>query len=257
MTEYALVTGSTSGIGKAFTEKLAGEHYNLILVSRNEQLLKRQGEKIAAEHKVEVHTLSADLVAPGAAGRIHARVEQLGLPVGVLVNNAGFNECGTFLATDIANEVAMIQLHAACTTEMMKCFIPAMVGRGRGRILNVGSTGSYMACPGDAVYAATKAYILQLSKAVHAELKGTGVTVTTLCPGSTRTGFARKADMEDALLFKLFVMEPEFVVDVGYRAMRRGRVAVTAGLYNKLLVLASKITPAGILNPLTQKMLSK
>lgn len=256
MTEYALVTGSTSGIGKAFAEKLAAEHHNLILVSRNESLLMSQSHALMAEYGVEVRTITTDLAEPGAAGFVYARVEQHGLQVGILVNNAGFNECGDFLDTDMTNEAAMIQLHTACTTEMMKHFVPAMVKRGHGRVLNVGSTGSYMACPGDAVYAATKAYILQLSKAIHTELKGTGVTVTTLCPGSTKTAFAAKAGMEDTLLFKLFVMQPERVAEIGYSSMMKGRATVTAGIYNKLLVLASKITPASILNPLTRKMLS-
>ncbi len=151
----------------------------------------------------------------------------------------------------------MIQLHAICTTEMMKFFLPSMVENGYGRIINLGSTGSYMACPNDAVYAATKAYILHLSKGIHAELKGTGVVVTTLCPGSTKTAFASKAGMESTLLFKLFVMEPEVVADIGYRAMCNGRSSVIAGLYNKLLVFASKIAPPAILNPLTKKMLTK
>lgn len=257
MTKYAVVTGSTSGIGKAFAEKLAKEKYNLILVSRDESKLLNQQTMISKEYDVVVYTIAIDLTERGAAKRIYTEVTQRRLVVEILINNAGFNECGTFLETDIEKEVAMIQLHSICTTELMKFFLPSMVEKKYGRIINLGSTGSYMACPNDAVYAATKAYILQMSKGINAELKGTGVVVTTLCPGSTKTAFASKAGMESTLLFTLFVMEPETVADIGYRAMLKGRTSIIVGLYNKLLVFTSKITPSTILNSLTQKMLTK
>lgn len=257
MTKYAVVTGSTSGIGKAFAEKLAKEKYNLILVSRDEGKLLDQQKILSQVFDIVVCTIAIDLTEPGAAKKVFEEVTQRMLVVEILINNAGFNECGTFLETDIEKEVSMIQLHAICTTELMKFFLPSMVKQGYGRIVNLGSTGSYMACPNDAVYAATKTYILQMSKGINAELKGTGVVVTTLCPGSTKTAFALKAGMEGTLLFKLFVMEPEVVVDIGYRAMLKGRTSVIVGLYNKILVFTSKITPPSILNPLTQKMLTK
>ena len=257
MTSYTLITGSTSGIGKAFARKMAQEKHNLILVSRDEKKLAEQQAALSGEYGISVQTFAVDLAQPGAAGKVYAATSEQGLCVDILVNNAGFNECGAFLDTDIVAEVSMIQLHAVCTTELMKLYLPAMVKNGFGRVVNLGSTGSYMACPNDSVYAATKAYILQVSKGINAELKGTGVTVTTLCPGSTKTAFATKAGMEGAFLFKFFVMDPEKVADIGYRAMRRGRTSVIAGIYNKLLVFASKITPPGILNPLTLKMLSR
>ncbi len=257
MSKYAIITGSTSGIGKAFAEKLAKEKHNLILVSRDDNKLTAQQEVLSKKHGIVVYSIVIDLAEPGAAKKVFNEVTLRGLTVEILVNNAGFNECGAFLKTNIEKEVSMIQLHAICTTELMKLFLPAMVESRYGRIVNLGSTGSYMTCPNDAVYAATKAYILQMSKGIHAELKGTGVAVTTLCPGSTKTAFALKAGMEGTLLFKLFVMEPETVAAIGYRAMRKGRTSVIAGVYNKLLVLTSRITPAAILNPLTQKMLTK
>lgn len=257
MIKYALVTGSTSGIGKAFAEKLAKEKHNLILISRNENQLRTQHKMLSQKYDVVVHTMAIDLAQPGAAKKVYTEITQRKFAVEILVNNAGFNECGTFLETDLAKEVSMIQLHAICTTELMKFFLPAMVDEKYGHIINLGSTGSYMPCPNDAVYAATKSYILQMSKGINAELKGSGVVITTLCPGSTKTAFASKAGMEGTLLFKLFVMEPETVADIGYRAMCKGRTSVIAGLYNKLLVFASRITPSPILYGLTRKMLTK
>ncbi len=132
-----------------------------------------------------------------------------------------------------------------------------MVANGYGKVLNIGSTGSYTACPNNAVYGATKAHILSLSQGVNAELKRTGVSVTVLCPGSTHTEFARKANMDDTLLFNFFVMEPEKVAAVGYKALMQRRQSVVAGLYNNLLVFSSKIIPSALLNPIIENMLAK
>ena len=194
---------------------------------------------------------------PGAAQKVFDAVRELGLSVQILISNAGFNEAGRFLDTDMQKEVEMMQLHAVFTTELMKLFVPDMVNNGYGRILNLGSTGSYMSVPCDAVYAATKAYILSVSKAVNAELKGSGVSITTLCPGATNTGFAEKADLENTLLFKRFVMEPARVAEIGYKALMKGKPTVIAGAYNKILVLSSKLLPSSILNPVSMKMLKR
>lgn len=228
-----------------------------MLVSCNDKKLAEQNALLSKEYGISVHTLAIDLTKPDAADKVYSVTNEQGLLVDILVNNAGFNKCGSFLTTTMAAESSMIQLHAVCTTELMKLYLPAMVKNRFGRVVNLGSTGSYMACPNDAVYAATKAYILQVSKSINAELKGTGVTVTTLCPGSTQTAFASKAGMKSTLLSKFLVMDPEKVDAIGYRAMCKGRTLVIAGIYNKLLVFVSKITPSVILNPHIRKMLSK
>jgi len=255
MTGYALITGTTSGIGKALAEKFAQEKINLVLVSRDAQKLGQQAESLSDKHGIKVSVIAADLEKPDTALMVYEKTRQLGVEVRYLVNNAGFNECGPFLKTDLTKEIDMLRLHIICTTEMMKLFIPDMVKNKYGRVLNLGSTGSFMACPNDSVYAASKAFVLSVSKGINAELKGTGVTVTTLCPGATATEFARKAGMERTLLFRLFVMNPETVADIGYNAAMRGKTYVIAGAYNKLLVFFSKITPPFILNPMTKIML--
>jgi len=255
MIKTALITDSTSGIGKAFAEKLAQEKINLVLVSRDAGKLTNQSKELSYKYGIQIFKVAADLAETGAADKIYEAVKALGVSIQILINNAGFNECGSFLITNREKENKMVNLHIICTTELMKLFLPDMVNNGYGRILNLGSTGSYMACPYDAVYAATKAYILHVSKGINAELKGTGVSVTTLCPGSTKTEFAAKANMENTTLFKLFVMDPETVAHIGYNALMKGRVSVIAGLYNKLLVLTSKLIPPGILNAVTKMML--
>ena len=255
MIRTALVTGSTSGIGKAFAEKLASEGFELILVSRDAAKLSKQATHLIPKYNVKVQCIPLDLALPGAAQKVFDAVKELGLSVQILISNAGFNEAGKFLDTSMEKETDMIQLHAIFTTELMKLFVPDMVSSGYGRILNLGSTGSYMPVPYDAVYGATKAYVLSVSKAINAELSGSGVSVTTLCPGATNTGFAEKADLEGTLLFKLFVMEPSRVAEIGYKALMKRRTTVIAGMYNKMLVLSSKIVPPPLLNSVSMRML--
>jgi len=256
MAKTALITGSTSGIGKAFADKLACEKYDLVLVSRNAGKLQAQAHMLSEQHGISVSILPLDVAKPDAARNVFDTVQEMGLSIQFLVNNAGFNEAGHFLETEMQRETDMIHLHAIFATEMMKLFIPGMVERGSGRVCNLGSTGSYMPCPYDAVYAATKAYLLSVSKAIAAELRGSGVSVTTLCPGATETELAQKAGIEHTLLFKFFVMNPAQVAEIGYRATMRGKPTVIAGVYNKLLVVSSKITPSPILNAVTKKMLT-
>lgn len=255
MTNYALVTGSTSGIGKSLAEKFASEKCNLILVSRNEKMLLRQANDLTGQYGITASVIAADLAEADAALGVYKKVCDLGVQIRFLVNNAGFNECGPFLKTNLSKEMDLIRLHIVFTTEMMKLFIPGMVKNQYGRVLNLGSIASFMVCPNNSVYAAAKAYVLSVSKGINAELKGTGVTVTALCPGATETEFARKAGMEHTLLFRRFVMKPERVADIGYKALLRGKKYAIAGLYNKLLVFASKLTPSFILDPMTKRML--
>ncbi|WP_239254604.1 SDR family NAD(P)-dependent oxidoreductase [Listeria ilorinensis] len=256
MTNTALITGSTSGIGKAFADKLAQEKIDLILVSRDAAKLDNQSKELTCKYGIQVSVIAIDLEKPNAANKVFEAVRELGLSIQLLINNAGFNEYGSFLKTNLEKEKEMISLHVIYTTEMMKLFLPDMVNNGYGRILNLGSTGSIIPCPNDAVYAATKAYILHVSKGINAELKGTGVSITTLCPGSTKTEFAVKAGMENTLLFKFFVMTPEAVAKIGYKALVKGKTSVITGVYNQLMVLSSKIIPPIIIHSITKKMLS-
>lgn len=257
MNKTALITGTTSGIGKAFARKFAKERYNLILISQNSIKLKEQAKELSQEYGVEVHNIPINLAEKGSAQTVFDKVKKININIDVIINNAGFNECGAFCETNLHKEIEMIQLHIICTTETIKYFLPKMIENKSGKILNVGSTGSYISCPNDAVYAATKAYILSMSKAINSELKGTGVSITTLCPGPTETEFAKKAGMENTLLFRNFVMSPEIVANIGYKALMKGKTSVVAGLYNKILVISSKFLPKGILDFTTKFMLKK
>lgn len=257
MNKTALITGTTSGIGKAFAEKLAHEKYDLILVSKDEHKLSKQADELSRKFGIKVFKIPIDLVAEDASQKVFEMVQKMNLSVQLLINNAGFDESGLFLETDLQKEIDMIHIHATCTTAMTKLFLSEMVKNRYGRILNLASTASFTACPYNAVYAAAKAYILYFSKSINAELKGTGVSVTALCPGATKTEFARKAGLEKSLLFNYFVMTPEKVAKIGHKALMHKRAYVIAGLYNKLLIFSSKLMPAFILNASVKMMLKK
>lgn len=252
--KIALITGCTSGIGKSFANLFAQKGYYLVLVSRDVEKLNMQTKQIIEEYGIKVYTIACDLTQKNAANEVYNEIKRIGVQVHILINNAGFNECGSFLDTSIEKEIEMMQLHMIFTTQLMKLLLPQMVEEKSGHILNVGSTGSYMSCPYNAVYAATKAYILSMSKGIASELKNTGVSITTLCPGATKTEFATKAGIENSLLFKLFVMSPDKVASIGYKALIKGKMTVIAGIYNKLLVFAACILPKEVVNYICKKM---
>ena len=252
--DTVLITGTTSGIGKAFVEKFASMGNNIILVSRNRDKLQEQQIDLQSRYQVSAEYISCDLAEVDAVDMIMEKIQSWGLSIDVLVNNAGFNEVGCFTNTNLSKELDMIKVHIKVLTALTKLFLPGMIERGYGRILNIGSTGSYMPCTNDVVYAATKAYVLSFSNGLYQELKGSGVTVTCLCPGATQTLFAEKANFSNTLLFKLFVMQPEVVAAIGYNNLQKGKRVVTAGLYNKLLVLSAKLLPVSIINPIAQWM---
>lgn len=257
MSKTAIITGTTSGIGYALCERFAKEKTDIVLVSRNHEKLISQRDNLQRIYSIKAYIIQQNLELPGAAQKVWGKVRDLKTDIDYLIHNAGFNEAGKFIKTDIEKEKNMIQLHILFITEFTKLILPDMVKRRSGSILFIGSTGSYIPCALDAVYAATKAYLLSFSKAIRAELKGTGVTVTILCPGSTQTNFAEKAGIQGTLLFKMFVMRPEKVADAGYKSMMRGKSEYIPGIYNKLLVISSRIFPASIINYITIKMLTK
>ncbi|MCL1811279.1 MAG: SDR family oxidoreductase [Methanomassiliicoccaceae archaeon] len=257
MNKAALITGTTSGIGYALCEKFAKERIDIVLVSRNHENLVKQQERIQREYGVRTWAITQDLESPDAAQSVYKKLCGLEVDIDYLVHNAGFDVAGKFTETDIEKEKGMIQLHAVFVTELTKLMLPGMISKKNGKILFIGSTASCVPCPTNAVYSATKSYILFFSKAIRAELRGTGVTATTICPGATRTEFAEKADLEGTPLFKRFVLEPEKVAEAGYKSMMKGKARNIPGAYNKLLMFSSKILPSTMVDRSTMKMLTK
>lgn len=253
----ALITGTTSGIGYELSRIFARNGFNLILVSRDENRLRAQKEALQSEQRVEVHIIAKDLSEPNAPREIAGEVKGQGLKVDVLVNNAGFNESGPFLNTSLDRELAMLRVHVTALTHLTKLFLPEMIKQGFGKILNVGSTGSFTPCALDAVYCATKAYVLSFSNAIRAEFSGTGVSVSTLCPGATKTEFARKANMESTRLFNGLVMDPKDVAEAAYYGLMKNKKVIVPGFANKMLVSSIPFTPGSMLDRVSMFLLKK
>lgn len=242
--QTALITGASSGIGWDLAHLFAADGHDLIVVARSEGKLRELARQLEAEHKIAVQVIPADLERPEAPGELFASVHT---PVDVLVNNAGFGLSGKFVETDLERELGMIQVNITALTHLTKLFLRPMIERGRGRILNLASTAAFQPGPLMAVYYATKAYVLSFSEAIAEELRGTGVTVTALCPGPTATGFAAAASMTNSRLFK--VMKPMTsaeVARVGYRGMKRGKRVVVTGAMNKVLAQSVRISPRAL-----------
>jgi len=220
----------------------AGDDYDLILVARNRQKL----EEIKQSFKtINVTVIAKDLSVPGAAKEVFQEVEKNQLAIDVLVNNAGFGLMGRFDELAIQKQIEMIQLNITALSELTYYFLPGLKRRNSGRILNVASTAAFQPGPLMAVYYATKAYVLSFSEALVEELKGSNVTVTTLCPGATKTNFGSVANVEGTKMFSR-AMSSDFVAKKGYEAMMRGkRVIVTGGL-NKMGALGSKFLPRSL-----------
>ncbi|HVE86881.1 MAG TPA: SDR family oxidoreductase [Myxococcales bacterium] len=242
-TPTALITGPTSGIGLDLTALFAADKHDLVLVSRSADKLEQLAAELKQKHGIQVTVIALDLSEADAPGKLQAELERRGLQIDVLVNNAGYAQYGAFLETDADQERRMMQLNMVTLTELTKRLVPLMVKRGRGRVLNVASTAAFMPGPLMAVYYATKAYVLSLSEALNSELEGTGVSVTALCPGPTRTGFQARAQMESSRLVKGKIMDSATVARIGYAALMRGKPVVIPGFSNQVQVLAPRLLP--------------
>ena len=236
----ALITGASSGIGSELSKLFAADGYDLVLVARDEQKLNNLAADLTDTHGADVLVLARDLSDPTTPQEIFATLQKESIDVDVLVNNAGTQVYGQFDEANLDKLLAMIQVDLTALTHLTKLLLPGMLERGHGKILNVASTGAYVPGPLNAVYCATKAYVLSLSEALGAELSGTGVTMTTLCPGATNTAFVTRHGLEDVRLFK-HMMSAEQVAAIGYRALMRGRYVTIAGLGNKLQVLVLQL----------------
>jgi short-subunit dehydrogenase len=198
----ALITGASGGIGYALSHELAQRGYHTLLVARSTDKLEALAKELRSQYKTEATVIACDLGAPTSAVELVKHLQVKKLAVDVLVNNAGFGYLGDFAASDWPTQASMLQVNISTLVQLTQLILPQMLERKSGKILNVGSTGSFSPVPTMAVYAATKAFVLSFSEALASELEGRGVTITALCPGATQTGFAERANAEGTLLFK-------------------------------------------------------
>lgn len=244
----ALITGASSGIGMEFARLLAADGHDLILVARRTERLDRLAAELKAAHAIAVSVLPKDLAQPMAAEQLWEAIRDGGHVVDVLINNAGVATSGAFAETDPRATETMLQLNVIALTALTRCVLPAMLQRRRGTILNVASLAGFQpGGPGMAAYYASKSYVLAFSRALARELRGSGVTVTALCPGPTHTEFEAVSGAGRLRMFRwLPPMAASEVAVAGLRAMRAGRVTAIPGLLNKLLAFGGELPPRRI-----------
>lgn len=232
----ALITGASSGIGLELARVHAQSGGDVILVARSEDKLQALKGELEAAHGIKAHVYACDLSAPGAAEKLYNDIKTDGHIIDYLINNAGFGGHGKFHERPWAQDDAMIALNIRALTALTRKFLDDMVARGSGRILNVASMAGFLPGPLQAVYYATKAYVLSFSEAISNELSGTGVSVTVLCPGATDTPFLEAANLDDIKSFKMMMMPVRPVAEYGYKAMLRGKRVAVPGWMNKFTV---------------------
>ena len=256
MVETVLVTGASSGIGLELAKVFAENGCDLVLSARRENKLEDLAQSLADRCGIKSHVLPADLSEPTAPQAIFDQLDSRGIAIDVVVNNAGFGANGPFYDLPLQRQLDIVQVNAVSLTHLARLFLPAMVQRGRGGVLNVASTAAFQPGPGMAVYFATKAYVLSLSEALAEELKGTGVTATCLAPGPTATGFTSYAEMDGTLLFRLGTMTARSVARAGYKGFRRGKVLVVPRLTNQMAAASVRFAPRILVRKIVKRLLA-
>lgn len=239
-----LITGASGGLGADFARLAAADGNDIVLVARTADALESLANELRASHGITATTIVDDLSDPSSVDRVVALLGERGIEVDALVNNAGFGNLDLFAGTDPGTIRSMLRLNVEAATMLARAVLPGMLARKHGRVLNVASIAAFLPGPLLAVYYASKAYVLHWSLALSDETRGTGVTVTCLCPGPTKTSFASAAGMNESAMFKSRVtMGAAEVARVGYAAMKAGRPLVTAGWRNRLAVFSLRFAP--------------
>jgi uncharacterized protein len=251
-----LVTGASSGIGAEIARELAGRGHGVTLTARREERLRELAGELSAEHGVRVETISADVADEAAREELRGELEERNLVVEVLVNNAGYGSGGAFVELDPGNEAAMVRTNVEAVVALTGVFLPEMVERGRGAVLNVASLIAFQPVPFQATYGATKAAVLSFTDALHEELRGTGVTVTSVCPGPVRTEFGEQGGFggaDDRIPGPLWLDAAKVAGDA-VAALERGDRVTVPGAGNQLAALYGQHLPRFLLLPLVRRL---
>lgn len=239
---WILITGASSGIGECFAKYFAKDGYHLVLVARSQDKLKNLAQQLEAKHGIRTLFIPADLTEPSAPKKIYEQIEQHGVRLYGLINNAGCGAGGKFVDVKTEHYLQMIDLNIRSLVELTHLFLPGMVERKKGLILNVSSTASYQPLPYSSVYAASKAFVSSFSEALWLETRNTGVRVLNLCPGLTKTDFGVAAGIRDFRCDPL-AEHPERVVETAFRALKKNVPTVISGWHNQLLVFLERLVP--------------
>lgn len=252
-----VVTGASSGIGADIARELASRGYGLTVVARREDRLRTLAESLHSAYGVSVEVMPGDLANSEARLKLWDAIEKRGLGVDLLVNNAGFSTVGKVVQADRDRELGMIQTNIEAVVDLCTLVIPGMVQRGRGAVLNVASTAAFQPIPGQAGYAASKSFVLSYSWALGAELAGTGVTVTALCPGFTDTEFVAATGADPAIAEKVpkrLTASSASVARAAVDGIQANRPIVVPGLVNRLGALGGHLTPRRVLMPIMSRV---
>jgi short-subunit dehydrogenase len=253
----ALVTGASSGIGADMARELARHGHDLVLTARRVEPMQALAKELKALGAVST-VIAADLSSPGAGAKLAREIDARGLAIDVLINNAGLGAGGPFSESDPVRVAEMLYVNVVALTELTRSLLPGMIARRRGRVMLVGSTAGFQPGPSMAVYCASKAFVLSFGEAISYELRGTGVTVTTLCPGATRTGFTAVANTGTSALFEspiASVMSSAEVARLGYRALAAGNRVFITGLINRVVAMSGRFSPRFLQLPVTAGIL--
>lgn len=255
MNKTALITGASSGIGLELARIHASKGGNLIITARRKEKLATLKDQLEQEYGITVSVIACDLSQPGAAQELYKQVKNNGHKIDFLMNNAGFGLGGKFHELELDRQQQMIQLNVNALVELTYYFLPDLIKKGSGKILNTSSTASLMPGPLQAVYFATKAFVTSFSNAIAEELKGTGVTVTNLMPGATKTEFAAQAELENAALFQKTASAYDVALD-GYNAMIDGKLDVISGVTTsqKIMMNLAPLVPKSIILKQVKKL---
>jgi short-subunit dehydrogenase len=253
--ERVLVTGASAGIGRELARVFATEGCDLVLVARRAERLEELATELRAARGIDARVMIADLGRPETPRELVARLEDQGVGIDVLVNNAGFGLNGTFGELDLARQLEMIQVNVTSLVELSGLLVPGMIERQRGGVLNVASTAAFQPGPRMAIYYATKAFVLSFSEALFQELRGSGVRACCLCPGPTESEFMEVANLEETRLFRMTKMSAERVARIGLAALRADRPLAIPGMLNKLGTLGVRLTPRAVVRRMVEKIM--
>jgi hypothetical protein len=249
--QTALITGASSGIGRLLAQQFAADRHDLVVVARKSDALDALVRETTQAFGVNAKAMTVDLARPAAARHIHDELSRAGIAIDVVVNNAGFGLQGAVAELPLDRQLEMIHVNVTALTELTRLFLPAMVERRRGGVLNVGSTAGFQPGPFMAVYYATKAYVVAFTEALAEELAGSGLRISCLAPGPTATGFAEEAQMTGTRLFRLGTMNAADVARIGYEGWKSGKILVVPGITNRLGIAMVRISP----RPVVRKLL--
>ncbi|CCH00660.1 short-chain dehydrogenase/reductase SDR [Fibrella aestuarina BUZ 2] len=253
---YALITGASRGIGQAIATELARRQVDLLLVARSGDALTRIGQELATQYNVQVRSLALDLADPAAPQQLFDWCQANAIDVSMLINNAGYGLSGDFEQYTVAENLAMMQVNMTALVQLTQLFLPQLRRQKQAYILNIASSTAYQALPGMSLYAATKVFVLNFSRGLHHELSGTSVSVTSVSPGATDTGFNDRAQINDKAreAAKKVVMTPEVVAKQAVEAMYAKKAEVITGAINKLGAFAAWLLPKSLVEKTAYKI---